>query len=188
MWPDYPHATPTTVTVRGIGEHYEGDSRPGHFDGVTSVVAKLLAITGPCRAYFGEKDFQQLAIVRQMVHDLSFDVEIVGCAIVRDDDGLALSSRNVRLGPVGRQRALALSGALVEVGSTPGSASALRARLRRSLADAQIDVIYADVVNPATFEPSRDDDEGVARALVAALVDGIRLIDNGPVTLEREEH
>jgi pantoate--beta-alanine ligase len=188
MWPDYPNATPTTVSVRGIGEHYEGDSRPGHFDGVTSVVAKLFAITGPCRAYFGEKDFQQLAIVRQMVRDLSFDVEVVRCPIVRDDDGLALSSRNVRLGPVGRQRALALSSALADVGSSPASADVLRTRLRAHLADAQIDVVYADIVNPDTFEPSRDDEQGEARALIAANVDGVRLIDNGPVNLKPEEH
>ena len=188
MWPDYPKATPTTVSVRGIGEHYEGDSRPGHFDGVTSVVAKLFAITGPCRAYFGEKDFQQLAIVRQMVRDLSFDVEVVSRPIVRDEDGLALSSRNVRLGPVGRQRALALSSALADAGSSPASADVLRTRLRAHLADAQIDVVYADVVNTDTFEPSRNDEQGEARALIAANVDGVRLIDNGPVNLKPEEH
>jgi pantoate--beta-alanine ligase len=187
MWPDYPNATATTVSVRGIGENYEGASRPGHFDGVTSVVAKLFTITGPCRAYFGEKDFQQLAMVRQMVRDLSFDVDVVGCPIVRDDDGLALSSRNVRLGPVGRQRALALSSALRDVGSLPANASTLRSRLRATLVDAQLDVVYADVVNPVTFEPSRDDEIGEARALIAANVDGVRLIDNGTVTLEREE-
>jgi pantoate--beta-alanine ligase len=187
MWPDYPNATATTVSVRGIGEHFEGAARPGHFDGVTSVVAKLFTITGPCRAYFGEKDFQQLAIVRQMVRDLSFDVEVVGCPIVRDDDGLALSSRNVRLGPVGRQRALALSSALVDVAKSPTTASTLRGRLRASLLDAQLDVVYADIVNPDTFESSRDDERGAARALIAANVDGVRLIDNGPVTLQREE-
>jgi pantoate--beta-alanine ligase len=187
MWPDYPNATATTVSVRGIGEKYEGASRPGHFDGVTSVVAKLFTITGPCRAYFGEKDFQQLAMVRQMVRDLSFDVEVVGCPIVRDADGLALSSRNTRLGPVGRQRALALSKALADVGSSPATARALRERLRALLSGAQLDVIYADIVNPVTFEPSRDDERGEARALVAANVDGVRLIDNGTVTLEREE-
>jgi pantoate--beta-alanine ligase len=187
MWPDYPDATATTVSVRGIGENYEGASRPGHFDGVTSVVAKLFTITGPCRAYFGEKDFQQLAVVRQMVRDLSFDVEVVGCPIVRDDDGLALSSRNVRLGPGARQRALLLSSALRDVASSPASASTLRERLRASLNEAELDVVYADVVNPVTFAPSRDDERGEGRALIAASVDGVRLIDNGPVTLEREE-
>ncbi len=187
MWPDFPEPTATTVSVRGIGDGYEGASRPGHFDGVTSVVAKLFTITGPCRAYFGEKDFQQLAIVRQMVRDLSFDVEVVGCPIVRDEDGLALSSRNVRLSPDGRLRALALSRALAEAASMRASASSLRGRLRSSLSDASIDVVYADVVNAATFEPSRDDEDGEARALIAAHVEGVRLIDNGIVTLERED-
>lgn len=188
MWPDYPNATATTVSVRGIGENYEGASRPGHFDGVTSVVAKLFTITGPCRAYFGEKDFQQLAMVRQMVRDLAFDVDVVGCRIVRDGDGLALSSRNTRLGPDGRRRALALSRALDDVGSSPARASTLRRRLGALLDEAQLDVVYADIVNPVTFEPSRDDESGEARALIAATVDGVRLIDNGPVNLEREEH
>jgi pantoate--beta-alanine ligase len=188
MWPDFPNATATTVSVRGIGEHYEGASRPGHFDGVTSVVAKLFTITGPCRAYFGEKDFQQLAMVRQMVRDLAFDVDVVGCRIVRDGDGLALSSRNTRLGPDGRRRALALSRALNDVGSSPARASTLRRRLGALLDEAQLDVVYADIVNPVTFEPSRDDESGEARALIAATVDGVRLIDNGPVNVEREEH
>jgi pantoate--beta-alanine ligase len=186
MWPAYPEPTPTTVTVRGLRDVLEGDARPGHFDGVASVVAKLLIVTGPCRVYFGEKDFQQLAVIRQMVGDLSFAVEVVGCAIVRDADGLALSSRNVRLSGDGRARALALSRALARAAERPDSASELRRRLHETLERGGVDVVYAEVVDPLTFAPSRDDESGAARALVAGLVDGVRLIDNGPVLLKGE--
>jgi pantoate--beta-alanine ligase len=186
MWPDYPDCTPTTVSVRGIGDVFEGADRPGHFDGVASVVAKLFAVTGPSRAFFGEKDFQQLAVVRQLVRDLSFDVEVVGCPIVRDEDGLALSSRNVRLSSEARRRALGLSRALSYVADTSARASTLRATMRTILDDAGIDVAYAEVVDPRTLRRSGDDESGPRRALVAGFVDGVRLLDNGPVTVVGE--
>jgi len=187
IWPAYPDPTPTTVTVRGLSDVFEGVARPGHFDGVASVVAKLLTVTGPCRVYFGEKDFQQLAVIRQMVSDLSFDVEVVGCAIVRDADGLALSSRNVQLSGDARRRALALSRAVAAVADAPASATEHRRRLRATLEGADLDVVYAEIVNPVTFAPAEDSDSGNARALVAAKVDGVRLIDNGPVVLKGEQ-
>ena len=187
MWPSYPAPTPTTVSVRGIGDTLEGATRPGHFDGVASVVAKLLTVTGPCRAYFGEKDFQQIAVVRQMVRDLGFDAEVVGCPIVRDADGLALSSRNVLLDGDGRQRAQALSRALRAVQSAPATASAHRRTLAAVLGEAGVDIAYAEVVDPVSFAPCTDDDAGERRALVAAIVDGVRLIDNASVTLVRGE-
>jgi pantoate--beta-alanine ligase len=187
MWPDYPDPTPTTITVRGLTDVLEGAARPGHFDGVASVVAKLLIVTGPCRVYFGEKDFQQLAVIRQMVRDLSFDVEVVGCPIVRDVDGLAFSSRNVRLSEDARRRALALSRAIARVGEAPDSPSALRRTLRATLGEGEIEVLYAEVVDPVTFATSSDGDTGAARALVAAIVDGVRLIDNGPVVLKGDQ-
>jgi pantoate--beta-alanine ligase len=182
MWPDYPTPTPTTVSVRGIGDVLEGADRPGHFDGVASVVAKLCAITGPCRAYFGEKDFQQLAVVRQMIRDLAMPVELVACPTVRDDDGLAVSSRNYQLSPEGRASALAISQALRSLDG-PDSASNLRARMREVLDAAGVATAYAAVVDPVTFVASRDDDAGEARALIAGVVEGVRLIDNAPVTL-----
>lgn len=183
MWPHYPSPTPTTVTVQGLSDVLEGVARKGHFDGVASVVAKLLAVSGPCRAYFGEKDFQQLAVIRQLVRDLAFDVEVVGCAIVRDADGLALSSRNALLGEASRVRALALSRAIAAAAGAPALASAHRHTLRTTLG-VDVDVVYAEVVDPVTFAPSLDTDTGDARALVAAVVDGVRLIDNGPVILK----
>ncbi|MFI5036583.1 MAG: pantoate--beta-alanine ligase [Acidimicrobiales bacterium] len=186
MWPDYPGETATTVSVHGLGDVLEGAGRPGHFDGVASVVAKLFAITGPCRAYFGEKDYQQLVVVRRLVRDLAFDVEVVGCPIVRDADGLAVSSRNVRLGPSGRTQASALSRAVAAAGSRRAPASALRRAMHEVLADARVEVAYAEVVDPGSLAPTHDDETGERRALVAGLVEGVRLIDNGPVTVERE--
>jgi pantoate--beta-alanine ligase len=183
MWPDYPSCTPTKVSVRGIGDVFEGTGRPGHFDGVATVVAKLFAVTGSCRTFFGEKDFQQLAVVSQLVDDLGFDIEVVGCPIVRDGDGLALSSRNVRLTSEARRRALGLSRALSYVATTSARASTLRATMRTILDDAGVDVAYAEVVDPRTLQPTADDESGQKRALVAGFVDGVRLIDNGPVTV-----
>ncbi|HEY1763076.1 MAG TPA: pantoate--beta-alanine ligase [Acidimicrobiales bacterium] len=181
MWPDYPQCTPTTVSVRGLGDVYEGADRPGHFDGVASVVAKLFAVTGRCRAFFGEKDFQQLAVIGQMVRDLGFDVEVVGCPVIRDPDGLAQSSRNIRLSVEGRRRALGLSRALSYVATTSARASSLRATMRTILDDAGVDIAYADVVDPGTLAPSGDGETGERRALIAGYVEGVRLIDNGPV-------
>ena len=186
MWPAFPDPTPTSVSVHALGDVFEGAARPGHFDGVASVVAKLLIVTGPCRVYFGEKDFQQLAVIRQMVGDLSFGVDVVGCAIVRDADGLALSSRNVRLSQAARARALALSRALARVAEAPATASDHRHALRETLESANVEVVYAEVVDPVTFAPASDEDSGEARALVAAVVDGVRLIDNGAVQLKGE--
>jgi len=184
MWPDYPNPTATTVSVRGISESLEGAGRPGHFDGVASVVAKLFAITGPCHAYFGEKDFQQIAVIRRMVRDLSIDVEVVSCPTVRDGDGLALSSRNALLSPGARSRALALARALRAAQEEPASASELRTRMRSIMEESGIDVAYAQVVDPVTLEVTNDDEVGERRALLAGVVDGVRLIDNASVVVE----
>ncbi len=181
MWPAFPDPTLTTVSVAGLGDRLEGAGRPGHFDGVASVVAKLAIVTGPSRAYFGEKDFQQLAVVRRMVADLGLDVTVVGCPIVRDDDGLALSSRNVRLSPEARARALSLSHALGVASGHDGPASEMRAMMRATMEHAGVQVAYAEVVDPITLRPADDTETGLRRALVAGVVDGVRLIDNREV-------
>lgn len=183
MWPDFPGETRTSVNVAQLGDVLEGAGRPGHFAGVASVVAKLFNLTGACRAYFGEKDFQQIAVVRQMVRDLSMPVEVVNCAIVRDADGLALSSRNEQLSASGRARALALSRAIASVANAPASASNLRAILRTTLDDAALAVEYAEIVDSHNLCALGNDVTGPARAVVAAVVEGVRLIDNGPVEL-----
>ena len=124
MYPSWPAPPATTVSVRGVSDAWEGASRPGHFDGVATVVAKLFTIAGPCRAYFGLKDFQQLAVVRRLALELSLPVEVVGCPIVREADGLALSSRNVRLSPAERQAATVLARALAAGRAALATASA----------------------------------------------------------------
>lgn len=171
----------TTVSVGALARRFEGADRPGHFDGVASVVAKLLALTGPCRAYFGEKDYQQLCVVRALVADLGLDAQVVGVAIARDDGGLALSSRNTRLSPEGRRAALGLARALAAAGESPAPAPALRERMRAVMEDAGVEVAYAEVVDAATLEPLAGGYAGPARALVAGWVEGVRLIDNAPV-------
>lgn len=172
----------TTVSVAGLSAGMEGASRPTHFAGVATVVAKLFAIVGACRAYFGEKDFQQLAVVRRMAADLSFPVEVVGCPIVREADGLAMSSRNVYLTPDERaaatvlHRALLAGAAAVAEGVRSGDAvAAVMGSLVRSEPLAELD--YAEVVDPVTLEPQAHL-EGEVRLLVAARLGTPRLLDN----------
>lgn len=184
MWPKYPDATATTVHVAGVTERYEGAGRPGHFDGVASVVAKIFAVTGPARAYFGEKDFQQLAMVRQLNDDLGFGMEIVGCPIVREDSGLALSSRNSRLSEQGRARALSLSSAVAWAAHQPRTVGEIESEVTGRIREAGGDVAYVNVVDRESLVPFVG--EGEARLLVAANFEGVRLLDNGPVVIRRE--
>ncbi len=181
MWPDHPAPTATTVHVAGLSEVLEGAQRPGHFDGVASVVAKILILSGPCRLWLGEKDFQQVAVISQMVRDLALPVSVATVPTVREDSGLALSSRNVRLSEAGRRRALGLVAALRAAREHPARASALRARMARVMAEAGVEVAYAEVVDPASLEPCDDSARGRRRALVAGYVEGVRLIDNDEV-------
>ncbi|MGZ8612343.1 MAG: pantoate--beta-alanine ligase [Actinomycetota bacterium] len=179
----YPDGEPlVTVDTGPLGERLEGASRPGHFRGVTTVVAKLLHAAGPCRAYFGDKDAQQVAVVRRMIGDLSFPVEVVACPTVRGPDGLALSSRNTRLTPEQRDAAgclfLALSEAAELARAGERDAATLVAAMAREVgATPQARLDYAAVVDASTFEDVREL-QAPARALVAATFGDVRLIDN----------
>lgn len=173
----YPHGPRTTVVPGPLGAELEGGSRPTHFAGMLTVVLKLLQIVRPDRAFFGEKDYQQLVLVRQMVDDLNVDVKIVGVPIVREPDGLALSSRNRYLDEVEREQAGALSAALLAgmYAASRGASEALDAAHAVLVEVPAIDVDYLQVrdtwLGPAPLE-------GVARLLVAARLGRTRLLDN----------
>jgi pantoate--beta-alanine ligase len=170
----------TAVHVSGLSETMEGASRRGHFDGVATIVTKLLSVVRPDRAYFGEKDYQQLVVVRRMTAELDMATEIVAGPTVRDPDGLALSSRNAYLSAAERQQALALSQALLAARATwDGDGDAARTLLRHRLSAAPgVRLDYAEVCDPETLEPLEGVVEGPAQALVAARVGATRLIDN----------
>ena len=180
MPPDlYPDGFSTAVAVDRLTEGLCGASRPGHFDGVTTVVARLLTLTRCHVACFGEKDFQQLAVIRRMVRDLAMPVEIVGGPLVRDTDGLALSSRNKYLDERSRSRALSLVRCLRAMRQAVQSGQRLSAELlelgRQELDVDSVD--YLSIVDPDSLQ-SIDVVQDQARALVAAQVGGTRLIDN----------
>ncbi len=178
----YPPGFQTSVMVRDVSKPFEGALRPGHFEGVATVVAVLFNIVRPDVAIFGEKDFQQLMLIERMVDDLKLDIEIVRGALVRDPDGLALSSRNVRLSKEGRGHALAISRGL------------FRARAAFEAGERRSDVLEDIVVQEISSMPNPQIDyvalveerslqrvervEGACRILVVARVDGVRLLDN----------
>ncbi len=176
-------ATPlTSVRVEGIGEVLEATHRPGHLEGVATVVVKLFSMAGRCRAYFGEKDFQQLAMVRRLVADLSLPVEVVGCPTVRETDGLAMSSRNVRLSPDQRRAATVLHRALISGRDAVSSGERDPHRVSAAMAavvaaEPLVDLDYAEAVRAGDLRiPDRL--EGEIRLLIAARVGSVRLIDN----------
>jgi pantoate--beta-alanine ligase len=178
----YPDGAVTTVTVSGIGDRLDGASRPGHFTGVATVVAKLFHLVGPSRAYFGQKDAAQLAVLRQMVRDLNFDVDVVGCPIVRDPDGLALSSRNKYLSATERRDALTLHKTLLQMeqmiaGGERISASLVHRGMETLQNVTEVQVDYLAVVDATSLLPVTS---AVAGSLVAvaAYVGKTRLIDN----------
>ena len=182
----YPDGFATTVTVRGLSERWEGEARPGHFDGVATVVATLLRTVGPDVALFGEKDFQQLAVIRRMASELHLASEIVGVPTVRDRDGLALSSRNAYLSADERRRALALPRALQAAGraiESGDSVPAALARAKQALVDAGfLTIDYVALVDACSLEPL-EWPRNPMRLIAAATIGATRLIDNIPVEM-----
>jgi pantoate--beta-alanine ligase len=168
------------ITVPDVTEPLEGQSRPGHFDGVTTIVHKLFTTIEPDKAFFGEKDFQQLVVIRRLVEQEKIETEIVGCPTVRGDDGLALSSRNAAMTGGQRAKAVHLCAALKAVaGAWDGDADTARVRLQRRLEDADgVKLDYAEIIDPETLERLEGEIKGPARAVVAAWVGKTRLIDN----------
>jgi pantoate--beta-alanine ligase len=178
----YPPGAVTTVAVSEIGDRLDGSSRPGHFTGVATVVAKLFHIVGPSRAYFGQKDAAQLAVLRRMVRDLNFDVEVVGCAIVRDADGLALSSRNKYLTSKERIQALALHGTLLRIEGMIAEGERqsdvlIREGTKVLQAETGVRLDYLAIVDANILLPVASVEVGTLVA-VAAYVGSTRLIDN----------
>ncbi len=185
----YPAGFATTVSVAGITETLEGAHRGrAHFDGVATVVTKLLNIVGPDVAYFGQKDAQQAAVIRRLVRDLDIPVRIDTCPTVRDPDGLALSSRNARLTTGERARATALHRALAAIEHAVGAGerdpAAACAIGRAELAGAQIELEYLELVSDDTLTPVARIEDGTL-AVVAARVGATRLIDNQPLSTAR---
>lgn len=175
----------TTVRVSGLTESLCGASRPGHFEGVATVVAKLFNIVMPDRAYFGEKDYQQLVVIRQMVRDLDLPIEIVGCPTVREADGLAMSSRNRYLSVEQRHQALSLCQGLTEARQAAAAgnrdARALCDLVRRHiLAAGPIEIDYVSIVDAVSLEALPRVDRP-ARICAAIRIGACRLIDNMPV-------
>ena len=178
----YPTGTSTFVEVEGVGDRLDGASRPGHFRGVATVVAKLFHIVGPDKAFFGQKDAAQVAVLRTMVRDLNFDLELVVCPTVREPDGLALSSRNRYLSSDERKRALVLSNALNVISSTYHAgqkdvAHLLEAGSRVLATEPEVRIDYLEIVDADTLQPLTEAGAG-ALVAVAAYVGNTRLIDN----------
>ncbi len=185
----YPAGFATTVSVSGLSDRWEGEFRPGHFDGMATVVAKLLIATSPDVAIFGEKDWQQLAIVRQMVRDLGVGVEIIGLPTVREADGLAMSSRNALLSEEERAAAVALPDALHEARAAIESGEHILVSTLLAVGKAKLiaagfaTVDYLALVDAATLEPL-DHATGDMRLIAAATIGETRLIDNVSVTMD----
>lgn len=180
----YPDGFITTVSMAGVAQPLEGHMRPGHFDGVATVVTKLFGMSLADRGYFGQKDWQQLQVVLRLVRDLNIPVQVVGCETIRETDGLAMSSRNVRLTPEGRAKAPVLYAAITRAADDIRAGHADRMAIREAAEAMRAAgferVEYIELRDAETLMPS-DDPRRPRRMLAAAWIDGVRLIDNIPV-------
>jgi pantoate--beta-alanine ligase len=188
MYPGFPTPPLTTVSVAGLTEGLCGSARPGHFDGVATVVTKLFSIVGPSTAYFGKKDAQQLAVVRRMATDLCLPVEIVGCPLVREPDGLAMSSRNRNLSPAEREAATVIHRGLQSGAEVVLDGERDAGKLRRVVANVLtteplVRLEYAEVVAADTLAPL-EELAGEVLVAVAARVGDVRLIDNMTIRVD----
>ncbi|MGB4825675.1 MAG: pantoate--beta-alanine ligase [Paracoccaceae bacterium] len=180
----YPDGYMTTVSVGGVSEPLEGRMRPGHFDGVATVVTKLFGMTLADRGYFGQKDWQQLQVVQRLVRDLNLPVAVVGCETIREADGLAMSSRNLRLDSAARAKApvlyAAITAAAEDIRAGQSDRMAIREAAEKVRAAGFERVEYIELRDAETLMPS-DDSSRPRRMLAAAWTGGVRLIDNIPV-------
>jgi pantoate--beta-alanine ligase len=185
----YPEGFATKVSVAGVSARWEGEHRPGHFDGVATVVAKLLLAVRPDVAVFGEKDWQQLAVIRRLSTDLHLAIEIVGLPTIREEDGLAMSSRNALLSAEDRARAVALPRALRQSAAEIVRGAVVLEVLERAKADLIAggfsSVDYFALVDGGSLEPLETPRENM-RLIAAATIGGVRLIDNLGVTSEQQ--
>jgi pantoate--beta-alanine ligase len=165
----------------GLDDWMEGPNRPGHFNGVVQVVTRLFELVQPNAAFFGEKDFQQLAVIRHMTQKLDYDVEIVGCPTERESSGLAMSSRNVRLSNEGRKLASSINLILSEIKNQLATNLPASVALEQAIAHINqlngITLEYLELVNPQTLQPIGDNSPAI-QACVAVNIEGVRLIDN----------
>jgi pantoate--beta-alanine ligase len=181
LWlPSYEEIYPENYqrqTAGKLGEIYEGASRSGHFDGVVTVVARLFELVKPNLAIFGEKDFQQLTLIKDLVMKLNLDIEIIAAPIIREDDGLAMSSRNVRLDQTSRKQALVLYRALSAAAESRDLPMARTALLTHAQNQPGFKLDYAEIIDEADFSLANESTQN-KRAIIAGWLNGVRLIDN----------
>ncbi len=182
LYPD----SPKRISSGELGKLYEGVSRPGHFDGVLTVVNRLFELVKPKFAIFGEKDFQQLFLIKDMAARLHPEINIVAAPTIREESGLAMSSRNVRLSDSGRCDAEIIARAL-NTANSENSITTARRELRNQLNNSNFKIDYAEIIDSDTFAVA-DESTTKPRAIVAGWIEGIRLIDNAALTLSRNEN